>query len=144
MITLALAYVAAMTSPSPCASLPCRCTTPNAEISQEQLTRRQRDDAAAIFSGAVVRIDSSHGAFRAIIRVDQVWKAEIGDTVAVTFRESAVRISSCEFRPSVGLRYIVFAYGQPGGLSMQKCRGTQQLTGNDDVLAVLGPGRRPR
>ena len=135
----------------------CRCIPASAlGLSVEELVRRQRERAARVVLGRVVRVDTlapymvEHGpaqvASRAVaarVAVSRVWKGSGVDTLTVVFGSIGVA-SSCDLSLEAGFSYVIFASrGDDGLLYAGQCTGTALEEHAASTLSALGPGQEP-
>jgi hypothetical protein len=142
-----------------CGAFRCSCVPASAMgLTEAQLELRQRDRAAAVLLGTVVRIDTlpsaavrkdagerAAGPVVARLRVERVWKGALADTATVVLQDAPGLRTSCDLAMAVGERYLVFAAaGGPAALRTRQCTGTRRAGAADTALATFGAGRRPR
>ena len=70
------------------------------------------------------------------IRIVRRWKGTDADTV------SLISSGMCDFRFRVGTRAVVFAYGEPRGMTTSICLPTVRAEQAQETLRLLGPPRR--
>lgn len=118
----------------------CSCAPPGS--AQEAMQRQ-----SAVFSGKVTNIarplyaGSSAAPVRVTIKVDDVWKGQIGSRTVVTTALSGASCGYEGFRE--GESYVVFASEHSGRLETGLCSLTQPLAAASDVLNELGEGYKP-
>jgi hypothetical protein len=76
------------------------------------------------------------------VRVREVWRGSVTDTMTVWFT-TAQRRSSCDLELSWGKDYLIFAgRTSPGPLTTNYCSGTVEKNAAASTLKSLGPGTR--
>ena len=115
----------------------CSCAPPESPSAE-------RKRAAAVFSGRVIEVRGRKGAGRtpgrveAVFEVGRAWKGVAGKQVSVyTPSDSA----ACGYGFEAGRSYLVYAYGEEGGLTTGLCSRTKRLEEAGADLDELGPGR---
>lgn len=109
------------------------------------------DKSTAMFSGKAIaeeyrRLESDGVGEVLVVRikVERVWKGEIGDTVVMYTRmlkgQTSVRDEDFNFK--VGESYLVYAYGSLAKLKTNGCTRTKLLKNAEEDLQALGEGRK--
>lgn len=74
------------------------------------------------------------------VRVREVWRGSVTDTMTVWFT-TVQRRSSCDLELSSGKDYLIFAGRTSiGPLSTHYCSGTEEKSAAASTLEILGPG----
>lgn len=149
-----LMLVVSAPSVAPCASVACRCISPEASgLSFAHFVQARRDRAERVILGTVTRLDTLARTSRssgddvvqsrpvvARIRVRRVWRGPVTDTMTVMVTTTGSR-SSCDLEMRPGEGYLIFASRTEGGLlSTRQCTGTETERGAAEALSVLGAG----
>ena len=110
------------------AALACSCAP--APPPQEALQQ-----AAAVFTGTVVGVDTAGVTNTVRLRVERSWKgAKCGEVTVVTSADSA----ACGYDFQVGQSYLVYAERQKGKLNASLCSRTSLTSQAAEDLAALG------
>jgi hypothetical protein len=134
----------------------CRCIPP-ARASVEQIVHGQRERAAQVVLGRVVRVDSlaprlaEHGPnqvavydLAARVAVSRVWKGPVVDTMTVVFGSTPIA-SSCDLTLLTGSSYVIFAVAYDDGvLRTRQCTGTAAEAEATATISALGRSQEPK
>ena len=98
--------------------------------------------ATAVFEGKVASIEEDPGQHRstATLEVSRVWKGAVTATVKVKTQGAG---SMCGFSFAVGESYLVYADGEPGGLSTSLCSRSAGSKAARDDFKALGTSKPP-
>lgn len=120
----------------------CSCAEPPPV--EEALERATR-----VFSGEVIEIvdpgknkwiRSSNEPIEVIVKVDRVWKGNVGRQATVT---TALSTASCGYPFAIGESYLIYA-SDLGETDTNLCGRTAKLSNAEADLLVLGEGDIPR
>lgn len=99
-------------------------------------------EADVVFVGEVIdsrkELFSRYGEIIYKFKVEEHWKNVDRGIIEVETNESG---TMCGFDFSVGEKYLVYAYGQPGDYSVSSCSRTKHLDYAAMDLEELGPGK---
>ncbi len=155
---LSLAMPARQPAAERCERAFCRCISASAlGVSSEELVRRQREQAARVVLGQVLRIDSlvprlvKHGPdsvevreLTARVAVSRIWKGPQVDTLTVVFGSTPLA-SSCDLTLQTGSSYVIFAVPYAdGAFRTRQCSGTTAESDATATISALGPGEEPK
>ena len=117
-------------------ALACSCAPPKSPSIE-------RERAAAVFYGRVVAVkehkssSNSSGMVEAVFEVSRAWKGVVGRTISVFTHSSS---AACGYGFTVGVDYLVYAYGGDGQLRTGLCSRTKRLDQAQTDLDELGSG----
>jgi hypothetical protein len=120
----------------------CVCLLPAGKPTPEQARAalvKDFNEAFAIFSGEVVRLDN----FKVKFKVDRVWKGVVGDEIVMSTGtkdngDGTYRSSSCDYSFKSGEKYLVFAYGSSAEeMQAHRCTRTGLLTREEETIKDL-------
>jgi hypothetical protein len=127
---------------TPDAALGCGCNRVEGTLSPARARALLIEDynkAFAIFSGEVVALDT----FKAKIKVDKVWKGELGDEVTMSTGAEDLGggryvTTSCDYSFKAGEKYLIFAYGdRPEEMRTHVCTRTGRLAHSEQQVQEL-------
>ena len=118
----------------------CSCVSipdANTEAARARV-QRSFDAASAVFAGEVVYADR----FLARIRVERVWKGDVGAEVsmrhATVTPDGLVSESTCDYRFTQGKKYLVFATADsPKVMNADRCGPTALLESAAETITLL-------
>ena len=145
LVALVAAFAVLLALPQTCFACSCLTPPPPTEAAA---------DAAAVFQGAVIRVEQVRGNTgaahrRVTLRVSKVWKGNVtSETLVYTVNDSA----ACGINFQQGIEYVIYAsvangtdfWGVPAdSLVTGLCDRTRPVAEAADDLAALGPGQPP-
>jgi hypothetical protein len=124
--TLALTFLLSLAGAETVLACSCAPAPPPAEALQQ---------AAAVFTGTVLSVDTSGVSSTVRLRVERSWKgAKCGEVTVVTSADSA----ACGYDFQVGQSYLAYADRQKGKLSVSLCSRTSLTSQAAEDLTALG------
>ncbi|MDJ0725816.1 MAG: hypothetical protein QNJ38_11955 [Prochloraceae cyanobacterium] len=116
----------------------CSCLRPAPPLESKQ-------QATAVFAGTVISQERSEFEVKVNLRVQRVWKGEIGDTVTIITNTNS---AACGVYFRNREKYLVYAFQNPNQnknqLTTNLCSRTQSFSRASEDLKQLGPGNKPK
>lgn len=114
----------------------CSCLRPAPPLESKQ-------QATAVFAGTVISQERSQFEVKVNLRVQRVWKGQIGDTVTIVTNPNS---AACGVYFMNREKYLVYAFQNPNQnqLTTNLCSRTQSFSRASEDLKELGPGNKPK
>lgn len=122
-----LAWIAWVAVLSPHAATACSCAPPPPP-------NQALEEATAVFAGEVTNLETNQGQLDITLAIQQVWKGDLGPTVAV---QTPSTTAMCGYSFELGRVYLVYASDRNGRLQTNQCSRTTRLSQATDDLCEL-------